>query len=192
MLSDRLRSSAVSPRFSAAIDLRISPLFFLLLVTAACALASLAFACATPFAAFAALAGIMLPLSAALPVVAAAWVVNQAIGFGMLGYPMEMNTLLWGLAIWVAALAATIAAAQAVRLGPTAGRIAVLAAALIAAYATYEIVLFAFTPVLGDGNAFRPAIVARLGLLNVVWMIGLSTIAEGFRVVNTRRKRLVA
>jgi len=45
----------------------------------ACVLASLAFACATPFAAFAALAGAMLPLSAALPVVVAAWIINQAI-----------------------------------------------------------------------------------------------------------------
>jgi hypothetical protein len=59
-----------------------------LLLTAACALASFAFACATPFAAFAAIAGAMLPLSAALPVVLAAWIVNQAIGFGVLGYPI--------------------------------------------------------------------------------------------------------
>ena len=49
----------------------------------------------------------MLPLSAALPVDLAARIVNQAIGFGVLGYPMEMNTLFWGLAIGVAALAAT-------------------------------------------------------------------------------------
>ena len=94
MLSDRLRSPGVSTHLFAAIDARIAPLFCLLLLTAACVLASLAFACATPFAAFAALAGAMLPLSAALLVVMAAWIVNQAIGFGVLGYPMEMNTLL--------------------------------------------------------------------------------------------------
>ena len=82
MLSDRLRSPAVSTHLFAAIDARIAPLFCLLLLTAACVLASLTFACATPFAAFAALAGAMLPLSAALPVVLAAWIVNQAIGFG--------------------------------------------------------------------------------------------------------------
>jgi hypothetical protein len=64
------------------VDARIAPLVCLLLLTAACALASFAFACATPFAAFAAIAGAMLPLSAALPVVLAAWIVNQAIGFG--------------------------------------------------------------------------------------------------------------
>jgi hypothetical protein len=190
MLSNRPRRPISSPRLLASVDARMASLFCLVLLTGACVLASLAFACATPFAAFAALAGAMLPLSAALPVVVAAWIVNQAIGFGALGYPMEMNTLLWGLAIGVAALAATAVSAQAARLGSTAGRIAALGAALVAAYATYEIVLFAFTPVLGDGGAFSPAIVARLGVLNVVWMIGLSTICEGFRAVNTQRKRL--
>ena len=121
MLSDRLRSPAVSTHLFAAIDARIAPLFCLLLLTAACVLASLTFACATPFAAFAALAGAMLPLSAALPVVLAAWIVNQAIGFGVLGYPMEMNTLLWGLAIGVAALAATAVSARVPRLLPARG-----------------------------------------------------------------------
>ena len=148
MLSDRLRSPAVSTHLFAAIDARIAPLFCLLLLTAACVLASLTFACATPFAAFAALAGAMLPLSAALPVVLAAWIVNQAIGFGVLGYPMEMNTLLWGLAIGVAALAATAVSARVPRLLPAGGRAATLTLAVIAAYAAYEIVLLAFAPAL--------------------------------------------
>jgi hypothetical protein len=156
----------------------MAPSFCLVLLTAACVLASLAFACATPFAAFAALAGAMLPLSAALPVVAAAWVVNQAIGFGVLGYPMEMKALFWGLAIGVAALAATAVSAQAPRLLPASGRPVTLALALIAAYATYELVLFAFTVVLGDGGALALPIVARLALLNALWMLGLVAACE--------------
>jgi hypothetical protein len=120
-------------------------------------LASLAFACATPFAAFAALAGAMLPLSAALLVVMAAWIVNQAIGFGVLGYPMEMNTLLWGLAIGVAALAATAVSAQVPRHLPAGGRAATLTLAVIAAYAVYEIVLLAFAPALGGSGDHRAA-----------------------------------
>jgi hypothetical protein len=62
--------------------MRYAPLFCFVLLTAACALASFAFACATPFAAFAVMAAEMLPLSSALLVVAAAWIVNQGIGFG--------------------------------------------------------------------------------------------------------------
>ena len=103
----------------------------------ACVLASLAFACATPFAAFAALAGAMLPLSAALPVVVAAWIINQAIGFGVLGYRVEMNTLLWGVGIGVAASIATVASAQVPRLLPAAGRVAGLALSLITAYTAW-------------------------------------------------------
>jgi hypothetical protein len=96
MLSDSLPRPASWPRLLTPVDARIAPLVCLLLLTAACALTSFAFACATPFAAFAAIAGAMLPLSAALPVVLAAWIVNQAIGFGVLGYPIELNTFLWG------------------------------------------------------------------------------------------------
>lgn len=154
-------------------------------------LASLAFACATPFAAFAALAGAMLPSSAALLVVMAAWIVNQAIGFGVLGYPMEMNTLLWGLAIGVAALAATAVSAQVPRHLPQGGRAATLTLAVIAAYAAYEIVLLAFAPDLGGSGAFTMTIIARLGLLNVVWMLGLVAACEiAVLVIAATRRRL--
>jgi hypothetical protein len=191
MLSDRLRSPAVSTHLFAAIDTRIARLFCLLLLTAACVLASLAFACATPFAAFAALAGAMLPLSAALLVVMAAWIVNQAIGFGVLGYPMEMNTLLWGLAIGVAALAATAVSAQVPRYLPQGGRAATLTLAVIAAYAAYEIVLLAFAPDLGGSGAFTMTIIARLGLLNVVWMLGLVAACEiAVLLIAATRRRL--
>jgi hypothetical protein len=103
VLSGSPQYPTVSTRLLAPVDERVAPVFCLLLLTAACVLASLAFAWTTPFAAFAALAGAMLPLSAALPVVVAVWIINQAIGFVVLGYPVEMNTLLWGLGIGVAA-----------------------------------------------------------------------------------------
>jgi hypothetical protein len=120
VLSDSPHHPAFSTRLLEPVDPRVAPLFCLLLLTAACVLASLAFACATPFAAFAALAGAMLPLSAALPVVVAAWIINQAIGFGVLGYPVEMNTLLWGVSIGVAASIASVVSAQVPRLLPAA------------------------------------------------------------------------
>ena len=78
-----------------------------------------------------------LALSAALPVVVAAWIINQAIGFGVLGYRVEMNTLLWGVGIGVAASIATVASAQVPRLLPAAGRVAGLALSLITAYTAW-------------------------------------------------------
>lgn len=191
-MTDSLHRPAVSSRLFGHLDVRVAPLFCLLLLTAACVLASFAFACATPFAAFAALAAAMLPLSAALPVVLAAWIVNQTIGFAVLRYPVDANTLLWGLAIGVAALAATAVSAQVLRLLPATGRAAALALALIAAYAAYEIVLLAFATVLGGAGTFTIAIIARLGLLNIAWMIGLSTVWEGWRAINIQRKRFGA
>ena len=175
----------------APVDARIAPLFCLLLLTTACGLASFAFACATPFAAFAALAGAILPLSSALPVVAAAWIVNQAIVFGVLGYPVELNTFLWGFAIGAAALIATAVSALVLGLLPAIGRPIELALTLLAAYVAYEVVLFAFTPVLGGSGAFTVAIIARMGLLNVLWMIGLVAAHELLKVFVLKHQQFV-
>ena len=62
------------------VEARYAPILFFALLTVACALASFALACATPFAAFAVIAAATLPLRPALLVVAGAWLVNQSIG----------------------------------------------------------------------------------------------------------------
>jgi hypothetical protein len=173
------------------LDGRIAPLFCFLLLTAACALASFAFACATPFAAFAALAAAALPLSSALPVVFAAWTVNQAIGFGVLGYPLELHAFFWGGAMGAAALIATVVSALVLRLLPAIGRPLELVLTLLAAYVAYEVILFAFTPVLGGAGAFTVAIVARIGLLNALWMIGLVAAYELLKVIVLKHRQFV-
>jgi hypothetical protein len=172
----------------APVEPRLAPAFCFALLTVACALASFAFACATPFAAFAVLAAAMLPLSMALLVVAAAWIVNQAIGFGALGYPIDLHTMLWGLAVGAAALAATAVAAMVLRVLPRIGWPAALGVALVAAYAAYELVLFACTPALGGAGAFTFTIFARLGLLNILWMIGLIVACEVVRLLAAARR----
>jgi hypothetical protein len=191
MSSDGQQRPAPGPGLLTPVDGRSTPLFCLLLLTAACALASFAFACATPFAAFAALVSATLPLSSALPVVFAAWIVNQAIGFGVLGYPVELHTFFWGGAIGAAALIATIVSALTLRLLPASGRPVELALILLAAYITYEVILFAFTPVLGGSGAFTAAIVARIGLLNALWMIGLVATYELLKVIALKRRQFV-
>src|ERR1700689_5675916 len=141
ILRPGLRTAEVEPPRGA--------LFCLFLLIAGCALASFAFACATPFAAYAVIAAAMLPLSSALLVVGAAWIVNQAIGFGALHYPHDANTVFWGLAIGPAALAATATAAFLLRALSRRSQLAALGAVLVVGYAAYELVLFAFAQVLG-------------------------------------------
>jgi hypothetical protein len=88
-------------------------------------------------------------------------------------------------------LCATLVAAPAWRL-PSVGRVVSLCVSLIAAYAAYEIVLFGFTAVLGGSGAFALSIVARVGLLNAIWLIGLCVIAEGWRALHLHRERVAA
>jgi hypothetical protein len=172
MIPDTLRSPVDAWRRATSVEPRLAALFCLVLLAGSCALASFAFACATPFGAFAVVAAALLPLQFALPVVAVAWIINQAIGFGAHGYPHNLNTLLWGFAIGVAALLSTVAAKTLLRSRFSSGP-AALGLALLVAYAVYEFVLFAFTPFLGGAGAFTLPIVARLGLLNILWLIGL-------------------
>lgn len=175
--------------FAASADTPLAPTFVLLLLAASCALASFAVACATPFAAFAALAAATLPLSSALLVVAAAWIVNQAIGFGALHYPHDIDTIAWGVAIGAAALIATAAAALVLRGLAGTYRLLAITAALAGAYAAYEIALLAWTPFLGGEGAFTPAIVAHLAVLNILWMIALAGTCGIARVALAIRHR---
>lgn len=174
--TDRFRLHPVAPR--------LAPMFGFALLTVSCALASLAFACATPFAAFAVLAAAMLPLRPALLVVTGAWLVNQTIGFGVLHYPVDGNGIAWGFVIGAAALLSTAAASAVLRTLPQGRAALMLAIALFAAYATYELALFAATPFLGGEAAFTADIVARLGLTSAGWLAGLVAVCEVVRLVD--------
>ena len=174
------------------VESRYAPLFCFALLTIACGLASFVFACATPFAAFAVVAAAALPSQSALLAVTAAWVVNQAIGFGVLHYPVDMNTILWGLVIGMAALAATVTSTIVLRMLRRNGTPVALGFALIGAYAAYELVLLAATPLLGGAGGFTTAIVGRLGVLSVLWLIGLVAACEVFRLLTSRLRHQVS
>jgi hypothetical protein len=173
---DRFRLHPVAPR--------LAPMFGFALLTVSCALASFAFACATPFAAFAVVAAAMLPLRPALLVVTGAWLVNQTIGFGVLHYRLDASTIAWGFVIGAAALLSTAAASTVLRMLPQGRTPLMLAIALVAAYAVYEFALLAATPILGGEGAFTAAIVARIGLTSAVWLAGLVATCEIVRLVD--------
>ncbi|PPQ20494.1 hypothetical protein CV770_05430 [Bradyrhizobium sp. AC87j1] len=182
---DRFRLHPVAPR--------LAPMFCFALLTASCALASFAFACATPFAAFAVIAAAMLPQRPALLVVTGAWLVNQTIGFGVLHYPVDSSTIAWGFVIGAAALLATAASSTVLGLLPQGRRPLALAITLIAAYGIYELALLAATPFLGGEGAFTAAIVMRIGLTSAVWLAALVAICEIVRLIDPAgRKRAIS
>jgi hypothetical protein len=59
-----------------------------------------------------------------------------------------------------------------------------LALALICACVAYELTLFTATPFLGGAGAFTVTIMARLGFLNLAWLIGLVAICAIVRLIN--------
>jgi hypothetical protein len=140
-------------------------------------LASFPLACITPFAAFAAVAALMLPLGSALLVTFLVWVVNQAIGFGLMGYPFDAGTAIWGLAIGAAALLATVAAGLVLpHLRMPAGIAALVA--LIAAFVVYELPLAALATIMGGSETFAADVVTRVAVLNLLFVGGLLVVLE--------------
>jgi hypothetical protein len=146
--------------------------FLPVLLVAISAVGSWKFACITPFVAFAAAAPYMLSTWTALLTVAAVWLVNQAIGFGVLGYPWTVDTMLWAIAIGTAALLAAGLAAAVLQLGIR-NRITAAGAAFVPAFATYQAGLFLASFMLGGRDDFTPAIVGHVALLNLGWTVGL-------------------
>lgn len=130
-------------------------------------------ACATPFPALATLAALHLGRRGTLAALALAWGLNQTIGFGLLGYPQDPATFGWGAAIGAAALAAAGAAGLATRL-PIRSEPLRAGLALLAAFAAYECGLAAAAWILPSGpDAYGPAVVARLFLVNAATLAGL-------------------
>ncbi len=142
------------------------------LLVAISAVSSWEFACITPFVAFAVTAAYALSARAALLTMAAIWFANQAVGFAALGYPWAVDTILWGAAIGAGALLATSLACEMLRLAIQ-NKVIAIGAAFIIALGAYEGGLFLVTFALGGRDAFTPAIVGHVALLNLGWTVAL-------------------
>ncbi|HEY4136651.1 MAG TPA: hypothetical protein VGO34_15720 [Alphaproteobacteria bacterium] len=167
-----------------AIDRRAAPArvaMWAAILAATALIGSWAFACVLPFAAFATVAARTLRLRDALATMGVIWVANQIVGLMLLDYPTDANTLMWGVALGAAALLAvavahTVLHARALSIAlPVWQR---LPLAFVAAYAAYEALLIVVAQGLGGMETFTPAMVADVGLINVLWFAGLAVVAE--------------
>jgi hypothetical protein len=139
---------------------------------------TVALSCVTPFAALAvALAGTV-GLGASLRVMIAVWLANQVIGYGLFHFPRTPDTFLIGIAIGGAAVLGTIAAWMVLKRLRSLPVLLRLSVALMVSFAIYELALVAPVALIGDLETFRPAIVAELGLVNAVSLVGMIALNE--------------
>lgn len=126
--------------------------------------------CMMPFAAIATIAALALPRRIGLSAVAACWLGNQVIGFGVLGYPWDGPTLTAGLSLLGAGvLAWTVAGGIARTIGNGGAAFAVFAGAFV----TYEAALLGYALAFGDAAMFAPHIVGLIALNDGLWFAGL-------------------
>ncbi|RDE05643.1 hypothetical protein [Sphingomonas aracearum] len=120
---------------------------WVVLLTLASAGTTLVLACATPFAALAALAATRMRTRDGFALIALAWLASQLIGFCVLDYPRDPLTFTWGAAMLTAALAAVAAARWGARANPS--PLVSLATAFGTGFVAYKAALVAWSLVLG-------------------------------------------
>ena len=131
-------------------------------------------ACATPFAAFAAMAALTLSRGDAFRITVALWLSDQIVGYAIHGYPRTPESFAWGAAIGTAALLATWTARWAVTRLQAAAPLTRAVSALLWAFAVYEAALLAVAASgLGGMESFTLGITTRILAVNAVAFVGL-------------------
>jgi len=148
------------------------------------------FTCITPFVAFGVMAAGTLSRRDALALTVGGWLANQAVGYGLLHYPWTPSSVAWGVTIGVAAVMATVTAQRVEgRLAPTRTSLRGLIA-FVAAFAVYELVLYAMAAsVLGGVGAFAPAVVGQVLLVNAATLVGLHGLHQLASITGRLRPR---
>lgn len=168
-----------------------TPMLWVALIAALSVGGSYVYACAAPFAAIGALAARKMDLATGLTLVLLAWIANQIVGYGLLGYPQTANSFAWGGAIGLGAVAALFAARMIGNLGW--GTVAATIASFAVAFIAYEATLYLASFGLGGSDAFSFEIVAQILGINAVafaGILGLYAIAGLLKI--SREKQVAA
>ncbi len=134
---------------------------------------SLAFACAVPLAAFAALAALTMRRSEGVLLILAIVLANQCVGFAILHYPAQ--GLVWSAAFALVGVAGVFAAEWTYRSTALAHPIVGYVSAFLAAFAAYEGGLFLITVVAAPADlaTYAAPIVLRILAINAAAFLGL-------------------
>jgi hypothetical protein len=133
---------------------------------------TLAVACGTPFAALATLAALFLPRRDAFVLIAVNWLANQAIGFGLLHYPLNWDCYRGGINLGIAALLSTVAALLAQAALRNAATALKAGGSFAVAFLAYEGALFLLSPA-GSRVDFAAPVVLYIFYVNAVAFVAL-------------------
>jgi hypothetical protein len=149
-------------------------ILMIVLIAALSVAGSLAFACAAPLAAIAALAALSMGRTTGVALVVTAWLSNQIVGFGFLHYPQTFDTFAWGAAMGSSAVVAFLVA-HALRTRLEDKHVALtLSVTFLVAFAIYQLALFVTGyPLEGSEATFSGDVVARVFQVDVVSFAGL-------------------
>lgn len=162
---------------------------WIVVLSAASLVFSIALACAMPFAALGAVAALALPRRDAFAAAGIGWLANQAVGYGILGYPTDPITLAWGVALGLSALAAVAAALGVLKAKVSFAIRAVLG--LIAALVAQQAVVWAASwPLNSHPSAFALPVLLQIAWTNALayaalaglqWIGGRAGLTSGLR-----------
>lgn len=152
---------------------RASTLWIVLLTVASTA-TTLVFACATPFPALAALAALHMRRPDGMILMLLSWFASQVAGFGLLGYPHEVQTLLWAVDLLSAALGSALAAYAVLGRMEGASFPVRLAASYVAAFLAFKLVALVWALFLGGiETAYSIEVLVRQFARNGAILLGL-------------------
>ncbi len=125
----------------------------------------------TPLVAFAAMSGVILNRRRAIAVTLLIWLVNQAIGFGLRGYPLSATAFIWGALMGIGTL--LVVAFASIRPGFSqsswVGHGLWVAIALIAGFVFYQGLIMLAYPMIADGHFMGLDIIAKLFVKQAMW-----------------------
>lgn len=153
--------------------------FILFLLGASSSLVNL---CTLPLVGFAAIAAETLTWRQGVMSLTLIWAVNQALGFGFRGYPLDTSTVAWGLVMLAGALAA-LALGRAIHRSGIRSPLARpanlgirLTTALVVGFLTYQLILWLASFALGTAGGFTPAVLGSVLLTNGLWALALTVL----------------
>lgn len=182
-----MTNSSHAPRGGSASALWIT------LLTVASTVTTVVLACATPFPALAALAAVHMRPRDGIMLMLAAWAASQLVGFCILDYPRDANTIGWSIALATAAIGSVWVAYRLLDKTNAMAKPLQLIASYCAAFVAFKLVVLLWSFGLGGvATALDPIILVRQFARNGAILIGLLALYHALVAIGAPRAPMLA